>query len=666
MNYHNMNYHPMPQQPTTMTAPPPPLQMMYDDRRRRQDGGGGVLGGNGYVYRNQNFYNSNRFNNNNRFENGNSTNDNRGNRYNQHSGYRNVSPMRYDSYPSRQPMNSHNQGSNEPWQPRRSYDKPQRFMNDRPRSPSIQRQRLERRQPSENGRQQQRARGPRAIRLNDFMPPQLRDLSPNTVDLPSEFTIATSAAVTTGEVPADALPQRQRFVNTTQPFDTNSRNSDRPNDPPREATRPPTTTASYRRRQRRIGQQQQSHRQTNRFAPLMNSDEQVPEAAAELDNTDEPQSIQKTKQKTRLYLQQNRMFAWFQVNAANVISGRGNQAYVLATAHIYDRWVRNNYELQVWQAYLKIGTEDKHGAKEVVQRTKKRDSVINDRFVKKKINRLIAEIAQASAAISDLQVQLGTYWVHTTGAAMPPATVATTDPTTLTVTDANRTRDPVNRIERSILKYIHYCTQHVKKMAETKVQLARAQMEEFKSLEDFEQIATPLQWNIHLTLKPKMKTWSTKHKNYQTALRRVEYDLPPKLIEKIDFSFKLDESIIGQEEAQPLYDQMRQITKEFRLRAMTLYVQAVTREHELLDAEIKQIIEGFPKVNADDGMDDEAGFAAFKQYHELREKRFHLETEQAIYFLDEQRVEGEPNDQAEEIIAPTLTRSLGEDFLLQL
>ena len=41
---------------------------------------------------------------------------------------------------------------------------------------------------------------------------------------------------------------------------------------------------------------------------------------------------------------------------------------------------------------------------------------------------------------------------------------------------------------------------------------------------------------------------------------------------------------------------------------MTLYVQATTREHELLEAEIKQIIEGFPKVNNDDGMDDEAGF----------------------------------------------------------
>ena len=54
-----------------------------------------------------------------------------------------------------------------------------------------------------------------------------------------------------------------------------------------------------------------------------------------------------------------------------VVSGRGNQAYTLATTSTYDEWVRNYYELQVWQTYLKLGTEQQHWAKEVVQRTKK-------------------------------------------------------------------------------------------------------------------------------------------------------------------------------------------------------------------------------------------------------------------------------------------------------
>lgn len=59
--------------------------------------------------------------------------------------------------------------------------------------------------------------------------------------------------------------------------------------------------------------------------------------------------------------------------------------------------------------------------------------------------------------------------------------------------------------------------------------------------------------------------------------------------------------------------------------------------------------------------------SAFKYYQELREKRMNLETEQSIYFLEEQRVEGKINNPEEPVtVAPALTRSLGEDFLLQL
>ncbi|CAF1139769.1 unnamed protein product [Rotaria sordida] len=87
---------------------------------------------------------------------------------------------------------------------------------------------------------------------------------------------------------------------------------------------------------------------------------------------------------------------------------------------------------------------------------------------------------------------------------------------------------------------------------------------------------------------------------------------------------------------------------------MKLYVQLAARENEILSNEIKGIIERFPNEN-DDRFDAEPGYAAFKQYHELREKRMKLEIEQSLYFLFEQRVEGETNNpEEEEIIAPTL------------
>ncbi|CAF4028177.1 unnamed protein product [Rotaria sp. Silwood1] len=65
-------------------------------------------------------------------------------------------------------------------------------------------------------------------------------------------------------------------------------------------------------------------------------------------------------------------------------------------------------------------------------------------------------------------------------------------------------------------------------MADNRIELAKLQMEEFKALEDFEQIATPVQWNIHLMLKSKVKPLSTKKKNYEIATKRVELDLSPK------------------------------------------------------------------------------------------------------------------------------------------
>ncbi|CAF1687840.1 unnamed protein product, partial [Adineta ricciae] len=270
------------------------------------------------------------------------------------------------------------------------------------------------------------------------------------------------------------------------------------------------------------------------------------------------------------------------------------------TTPIYDEWVRNNYELQVWQAYLKMGNENRHWAKEVVQRTKRRDDLINSRFVQKKINYLTTVIAQANATVTDLQIQLGTYWTLTVAQSTAQTNAQTTAELTTQLmldrmgqTTAQTTDQTVqnpnlttatnrDRLEKSILRYIQHCTQHVKRIAENRIQLAKAQMEEFKALEDFQQIASPLQWNIHSMLKPKMKLWLTKSKNLQIATKRVEYDLPPKFIGNTQLAFKIDESIISQEEAQNLYDQMRQVTKDYRLCAMTLYVQTCTREYELL------------------------------------------------------------------------------------
>ncbi|CAF3363452.1 unnamed protein product [Rotaria socialis] len=652
MNYNNINNNPNPVPLQQANIPAPPLRR-YERRR------GGVLGGNNYYNNRGNYYNNNGGNYNN-------NNNNNGYFYPNNQNYQN-----YQGYPNYQgnrrnfiPRNTYyNRNYNQNYMPppppimqRRFNRSQQQQQQQRRQSRSSRSQNRSRngsnqqqRQRSQSRQPPQRRNRPRQLRLNDFMPTEFRDPSPTTTsNLPSEFnlgatTTTEAAAITTA--PPDALPQRERFAaTTTTAFDTN--NYTQPFIVNRQQQ---STTSSHRRQIRRGKQQQQRYRPTsnknnNRFALLSDNndndnnivdndnDNNIVEIDAPI--TANPYNNKKDKmkkKKTHLYLEPTRMLRWFEDNSKsskNSISGRGNQAYLLATAPIYDEWIRNNYELQVWQTYSKIATENKHWAKE------------------KKINQLMTSIAQASASISDLQIQLATYWEYnaaeitaqkqaqttaelttnliiertglttTTTRVRSPILAPNTMATTASTITKGQHRDPVERLEKHILEYIHHCTLHVKKMAENRIQLAKAQMAEFKALEDFEQIATPSQWNIHLMLKPKVKLCSTKNKNKIIATKRVEYDLPPKFINKMEFTFKIDESILNKDEIQATYNEMRQITKDFRTQAMKLYVQSLGREHELLSNEIKRIIEGFPSEN-DDGFDAEAGCAAFKQYHEL-------------------------------------------------
>ncbi|CAF4769095.1 unnamed protein product, partial [Rotaria sp. Silwood2] len=171
-------------------------------------------------------------------------------------------------------------------------------------------------------------------------------------------------------------------------------------------------------RQRRLRQQRYRQKNVvtnNRFSALV--DENVNnDDNNNNDNDDEPIMTKvKYKKNTRRYLLPDQMLKWFDSfsrTAKPIVSQRANQAYLLATASIYDAWVRDNYELQLWQVYLKMGTEKKHWAKEVVRRTKQRDDITNTRFIQKKINRLIANIAKANATIIDFQLQLIDYWSH--------------------------------------------------------------------------------------------------------------------------------------------------------------------------------------------------------------------------------------------------------------
>ena len=201
------------------------------------------------------------------------------------------------------------------------------------------------------------------------MTPQLCDTSPTTtttMNLPTQFnlgdTVATSATIT---APPEALPQRERFKvnNVTQPFTVYHNQPP----PPQVLQQQRTMTSTFRRRQRRRRQQQYcqigNNNKNNRFAALSdnNNDNDIVDNDVDDNNDDniddKPVSMSrnkkaknKNKKKKRIYLESTRMLRWLEDNfksSKSAISGRGNQAYVLATGPIYDQRVRDNYEMQV-------------------------------------------------------------------------------------------------------------------------------------------------------------------------------------------------------------------------------------------------------------------------------------------------------------------------------
>ncbi|CAF4303378.1 unnamed protein product, partial [Rotaria sordida] len=180
------------------------------------------------------------------------------------------------------------------------------------------------------------------------------------------------------------------------------------------------------------------------------------------------------------------------------------------SAPIYDEQIRAEYELQVLRNYKKLGKEYKHWAKEVVQRTKKRDDNVNICFIEKKINQLSSTILQTRATISRLQIEFGDYWTQIALHKKYVKNSRTTDSNTTASASSATTAIPrisfdIDQFGKLLSNYIEDCIQHLKKMCDRRILLAKARMEEYKALEDFEQVSTASHKIIHLVVKPKMK-----------------------------------------------------------------------------------------------------------------------------------------------------------------
>ena len=469
-----------------------------------------------------------------------------------------------------------------------------------------------------------------------------------------------------------------------------------------------TTTSSYRRGQNRQQQQQQK-----RFAipaegePTEEDDDIINEPLP----TDDDTTIKKKKKnnnnnnknKIRFYFNINRIMKWFSdKNKIDLIKSRGNQSYIIKAIPIYDEWMRTEYELKVYQKFLKLAEEHKHWAKEIVNRTKNRDDYnTNLRFTKKKIAQLQSKIVQKAAEITDLQTNLGTYWTYvptnkknqnkqttTTETAttmatttndnsspvvLPPpstaAAVATTinnDNNTNPTTNTEHIRIRSNILEESLINYIEENIQHIKDIADNRVNIAKLELDEFNAFNNFKNIATPNQKYIHRLLSTKTKICHTKNQNYHIAAKRAQFNILPKFIAKTNLNFKFDSKLFGPEETQATYDTMHLATQNYHKASFEIYLKTTAREVELLKEEINEIIQGFPLDNTNN-IDPQVCRQAFQHYHDIRLQHYELQLQQALHFLEDSKVENDSNRREEEpIIVLTHIRTLTKELSVQI
>ncbi|UJR29621.1 hypothetical protein I4U23_017169 [Adineta vaga] len=202
----------------------------------------------------------------------------------------------------------------------------------------------------------------------------------------------------------------------------------------------------------------------------------------------------------------------------------------------------------------------------------------------------------------------------------------------------------------------------LQKNCQARYAIACAEKEEYQALQAFKTIVEkkPI-WNFHLLLKPKIKKWSDKLKNFHIAQKRIEYNLPPKFITKNDFSFKFDTTSFERDEIQPNYNEMRQLTDTFQKNSMKYYFEIVSREANNDKSQIDIIMENCrPRltllnqhiISSDESNSSQTRqenddilnhdikcYEAFENYYKLIEKRITLQAEQACYFLEEEQIE---------------------------
>ena len=366
--------------------------------------------------------------------------------------------------------------------------------------------------------------------------------------------------------------------------------------------------------------------------------------------------------------------------------------YAKGTVEMYDTWVYNEYETQVWRHFSDLGRKKNHWAKEIVDITHTREAARNMQLCEEKIARATAACFEANSLITRKRTEC------LSGLGTQVATVVE------------------KRVHDMILDYIKDATQGLSKMSINRMRRASIEKDEWDALQAFEKVASEQQKSYaKIYCKPTMKSYHKKKKNFDVVAAHIANDIIPKTLPHYDFQLPVDATSLTSEETRRYKESIQKLSKDFRLKATTLYLEIVKQEYEFQESKFTRLMTDFPsdrvqtvpetqevaesprdddeprenenddqsqKDNVVDGSDKEDRHQVFTQkthttndmrhisattmyekYVEVALQRTVLEIERAVHFLVESGVQETPVENKE---ARNPTPILRKDFMLQM
>ena len=297
--------------------------------------------------------------------------------------------------------------------------------------------------------------------------------------------------------------------------------------------------------------------------------------------TEKPQeanSIIVPKFQQRPYLQPDKIKEWLSSNVQAVQHDQVMSAsqgatehidrfigFAVKTAYLFDQLARAIFDVQVWLFYVELGTKEHqpYWAKEVIRTAKTRDIARARQICENKIVKLNAKIKCLTDEIKVISAQCSL-------------------------------SNDSEEYEGVMFNYMSESLIHVRKQNELKMKMAKIERAENVAWESFMTTATASQKTLALMIKAQLMKVRGKSIRYETAAIHAtpHINMLPKAVPSLELRFRFDENSMPEEDARDIFKGMKDITREYRLKATELYIRTAKVELEYHNTRLRQLMDG--------------------------------------------------------------------------